>query len=81
MPPLPIISGKQVVKAFEKDGWIFDMQHGSHMILTKPGMQGIHDCSQITLPLVGVFIVHKLLSPIKFHKQIITLCENVYKIV
>jgi predicted RNA binding protein YcfA (HicA-like mRNA interferase family) len=39
MPPLPIISGKQVVKAFEKDGWIFDRQHGSHMILTKPGMQ------------------------------------------
>ena len=39
MPPLPIISGKQIVKAFEKDGWIFDRQHGSHMILTKPGMQ------------------------------------------
>ena len=39
MPPLPIISGKQIVKAFEKDGWIFDRQHGSHMILTNPGMQ------------------------------------------
>jgi len=39
VPPLPIISGKQVVKAFEKDGWIFDRQRGSHMILTKPGMQ------------------------------------------
>ncbi|MDD4562541.1 MAG: type II toxin-antitoxin system HicA family toxin [Syntrophomonadaceae bacterium] len=39
MPPLPIISGKQAVKAFEKDGWQFNRRRGSHMILTKPGMQ------------------------------------------
>ncbi len=39
MPPLPIVSGRQVVKIFEKDGWQFTRQRGSHMILTKPGLQ------------------------------------------
>ena len=38
MPPLPIISGKDAVKVFERAGWIFNRQVGSHMILTKSGM-------------------------------------------
>ena len=38
MSPLPVISGKQALKAFQKDGWVFRGQVGSHMVLTKPGV-------------------------------------------
>jgi predicted RNA binding protein YcfA (HicA-like mRNA interferase family) len=38
MPALPVISGREARKAFEKVGWSFARQRGSHMILTKPGM-------------------------------------------
>jgi len=37
MPVLPILSGKQVVRAFERDGWMMVRQRGSHMILVKEG--------------------------------------------
>jgi predicted RNA binding protein YcfA (HicA-like mRNA interferase family) len=32
-----VISGQQARRAFERAGWMFDRQRGSHMILTKPG--------------------------------------------
>lgn len=35
---LPRISGKEAVRAFEKDGWIFRGQVGSHLVLTKSGV-------------------------------------------
>ena len=34
---LPVLSGKQVRKAFENDGWEYVRQRGSHMILVKEG--------------------------------------------
>ncbi len=34
---LPILSGKKVRQAFERDGWEFVRQRGSHMILVKAG--------------------------------------------
>ena len=34
---LPILSGRDVVNAFAKDGWQMVRQRGSHMILVKPG--------------------------------------------
>jgi predicted RNA binding protein YcfA (HicA-like mRNA interferase family) len=37
MPALPIISGREVVKAFAKTGWQMARQRGSHMVLVKPG--------------------------------------------
>lgn len=33
MPKLPVVSGKEIVKAFAKIGYILDHQTGSHMIL------------------------------------------------
>jgi predicted RNA binding protein YcfA (HicA-like mRNA interferase family) len=30
---LPVVSGREVVKALEKIGYVFDGQRGSHMIL------------------------------------------------
>lgn len=38
MPPLPVISGREARRAFERDGWVFDRQRGSHMILVKAGV-------------------------------------------
>jgi Predicted periplasmic or secreted lipoprotein len=37
MAQLPNLSGKEVVKIFEKLGWEFSRQSGSHMVMTKDG--------------------------------------------
>jgi predicted RNA binding protein YcfA (HicA-like mRNA interferase family) len=37
MPALPVISGREVRRAFEKLGWQFARQRGSHMILVRAG--------------------------------------------
>lgn len=37
MASLPILSGREVVQAFAKDGWQMVRQRGSHMILVKSG--------------------------------------------
>jgi predicted RNA binding protein YcfA (HicA-like mRNA interferase family) len=37
MASLPILSGRDVVKAFAKDGWQLARQRCSHMILAKTG--------------------------------------------
>jgi predicted RNA binding protein YcfA (HicA-like mRNA interferase family) len=37
LPELPVVSGRDARRAFERVGWVFRRQNGSHMILTKPG--------------------------------------------
>ena len=37
MPEMPILSGREVVRAFAQDGWEMVRQRGSHMVLVKPG--------------------------------------------
>ena len=37
MATLPILSGKAVVNAFERDGWVKVRQRGSHVIMVKDG--------------------------------------------
>jgi predicted RNA binding protein YcfA (HicA-like mRNA interferase family) len=37
MATLPSVSGERVVRAFQKAGWRQDRQHGSHVILIRPG--------------------------------------------
>lgn len=37
MGKLPVVSGTQAVRSFEKLGWSFDHQSGSHMILYRKG--------------------------------------------
>ena len=37
MPRLPVISGAQAVRIFERLGWHVDRQRGSHVILIKSG--------------------------------------------
>jgi predicted RNA binding protein YcfA (HicA-like mRNA interferase family) len=41
MGNLPVISGRAARRAFERAGWRFDRQSGSHMILEKPGTPGL----------------------------------------
>ena len=37
MPQLPVMSGREVVRAFENRGWEVARQRGSHVILVKAG--------------------------------------------
>ena len=37
MPVLPILSGRDAVRAFERDGWQMARHRGSHMVLVKDG--------------------------------------------
>ena len=37
MPELPVVSGRDARQVFERLGWTFRRQTGSHMILTKAG--------------------------------------------
>ena len=37
MPVLPVLSGRRVVRAFEKQGWVADRRRGSHIIMVKEG--------------------------------------------
>ncbi len=34
--PLPVVSGAQAVRAFERAGWVVARRKGSHIILKKP---------------------------------------------
>ena len=37
MPALPILSGRKVVRAFEKLGWQVVRQRGSHIVMVRDG--------------------------------------------
>ena len=37
MARLPVLSGGEAVKVFERAGWTIDRQRGSHVILVKDG--------------------------------------------
>jgi predicted RNA binding protein YcfA (HicA-like mRNA interferase family) len=37
MPKLPVVSGIEAVKAFERAGWTIARQRGSHVVLIKAG--------------------------------------------
>jgi predicted RNA binding protein YcfA (HicA-like mRNA interferase family) len=37
MARLPVLSGAEAVKVFEKAGWTVDRQRGSHVVLVKEG--------------------------------------------
>lgn len=37
MPVLPVLSGSQLVRVFERLGWQVARQRGSHVILVMPG--------------------------------------------
>jgi predicted RNA binding protein YcfA (HicA-like mRNA interferase family) len=52
MAKLPVCSGEQAVKAFQKAGWRISRQKGSHVSLTKPQFPVV-----ITVPL------HRELGP------------------
>ncbi len=36
MPQLPVVSGRQAIRAFQKAGFQVRRQRGSHIVMTKP---------------------------------------------
>lgn len=52
MPKLPVISGAQCVRAFERAGWRVDRQRGSHVVMLKGGQ-----VASLSIP------QHKVLAP------------------
>ena len=36
--PLPVVSGRAAVRAFERAGWSVARQRASHIVLVKPGV-------------------------------------------
>ena len=52
MTKLPIISGDEVVRAFQKAGWLVARQKGSHVVLIREGKR-----ANLSVPL------HKELDP------------------
>ncbi len=38
MPPLPVVSGPEAIRAFERAGWQRARQKGSQISLIKPGV-------------------------------------------
>jgi predicted RNA binding protein YcfA (HicA-like mRNA interferase family) len=41
MGGLPLISGREAVKAFSRAGWRPVRQHGSHVMMEKPGREEV----------------------------------------
>jgi len=39
MPPLPVISGDDAIRAFGRAGWVVKRHRGSHVMMVKPGMR------------------------------------------
>lgn len=37
MPKLPVISGEEAVRAFQRAGWTIDRRRGSHVVMLKNG--------------------------------------------
>jgi predicted RNA binding protein YcfA (HicA-like mRNA interferase family) len=69
MPKLPVISGREARRGFEKLGWVFERQRGSHMILTKAGVSvnlSIPDHRELDRGLLRGLIRDAGLSPEQF---------------
>lgn len=39
MAQLPVVSGREARRAFERAGWVLARQRGSHMIMKKAGVE------------------------------------------
>lgn len=59
MPPLRAVDYRRLASLFEKDGFVFNRQHGDHLIFTKTGI-----IRPLVIPMykeVPVFIIKNLL--------------------
>ncbi len=68
MPQLPILSGKEIVRAFEKIGYIFSHQRGSHMRLHNENQPPITvpNYSVVSRGLLRKILRDSKISPEKF---------------
>jgi predicted RNA binding protein YcfA (HicA-like mRNA interferase family) len=44
MPKLPLVSGAEAVKAFQRQGFFVDRQRGSHVVMKKMTLEGERGC-------------------------------------
>ena len=44
MPKIPLVSGKEAVKALQRFGFVFIRQKGSHAILRRDTPEGVRGC-------------------------------------
>ena len=44
MPKLPLVSGSEAVKAFQRLGFLVDRQRGSHVVLKRTTRSGTSGC-------------------------------------
>ena len=54
MPRLPLVSGAEAVKAFQRLGFFVDRQRGSHVVMKKVTSEGARGC---------VIPMHKEVAP------------------
>jgi predicted RNA binding protein YcfA (HicA-like mRNA interferase family) len=59
MPKLPRVSGREVIRAFQKAGWDVARQRGSHVVLIKSG--SIYTLSIPLHPVLGPGLLRDLL--------------------
>ena len=52
MPKLPVVSGKECIRRFQRGGWRQDRQRGSHVVMLKTG-----ETASLSIPL------HRELAP------------------
>ena len=52
MPKLPVVSGKECIRRFQRAGWRRDRQRGSHVVMLKGG-----ETASLSIPL------HRELAP------------------
>ena len=52
MPKLPVVSGKECIRRFQRGGWRRDRQRGSHVVMLKTG-----EIASLSVPL------HRELAP------------------
>ena len=45
MPKLPVLSGDELIRAFERMGFVFVRQRGSHVIMKRTWPEGVQGCS------------------------------------
>lgn len=67
MPRIIPIHYRELVKVFEKDGWKFHNQAGSHIHLVRPGFE-----RPVTIPtykLVPIFIIKNNMKTAKMSRQ------------
>lgn len=73
MAGLKLCSGAEAVRKFQKAGWVFDRQKGSHVMLSKPDYKWT--LSVLQHRELGIGILKKLVNRARLRLTSLMLCE------